>query len=189
MERLQKVLFDAVNFGEEEWRDFSSRWKARFIAKNDYLIKKGMIEKYFYFVNRGVLRAFHIKDGEEICIGFTYDDDFAGGYDSFLTCEPTQFYIQALVDSELYAISREDLYLMYDRYKNVERWGRLFNEKLLLGKGLREVAILSYSAEERYRRLMTQSPHCLQLIPQKYLASYLAMTPETFSRLRKKVKL
>ena len=48
MERLQKVLFDAVNFGEEEWCDFSSRWKARFIAKNDYLIKKGMIEKYFY---------------------------------------------------------------------------------------------------------------------------------------------
>ena len=189
MERLKKKLFEAVKFTNEEWEDFSGRWKVMKVQKGKYLIKRGAVEKYFYFVNYGVLRAFHIKGGEEICIGFTYDDDFSGGYDSFLTGEPTQFYIQALVDSELYAISREDLYLMYDKYKNVERWGRLFNEKLLLGKGLREIAILSYSAEERYRRLMTQSPHCLQIIPQKYLASYLAMTPETFSRLRKKVKL
>ncbi|MDN5215627.1 Crp/Fnr family transcriptional regulator [Fulvivirgaceae bacterium BMA12] len=189
MKNLQKVLFDMVNFDTEAWNDFSSRWKIKKVPKNEFLIKKGMVEKHFYFVNKGVLRAYHIKDGEEICIGFTYDNDFSGGYDSFLTEKPTQFYIQALVDSELLAISREDMNLMFDRYKSVERWGRLFNEKLLLGKGLREVAILSYSAEERYRRLMTQSPHCLQLIPQKYLASYLAMTPETFSRLRKKVKI
>ena len=188
MESLKKALFETVNFDKREWEDFGGRWKVRRVPKNEYLIKKGMVEKHFYFVNKGVLRAFHIKDGEEICIGFTYDNDFSGGYDSFITGRPTQFYIQALVDCELFAISREDLYLMYDSYKNVERWGRLFNEKLLLGKGLREVAILSYSAEERYRRLMTQSPQCLQLIPQKYLASYLAMTPETFSRLRKKVR-
>ncbi len=188
-EKLKHIIFKDVVFDTEEWSEFSSKWKTVSIVKNDFLIKKGSIEKYLYFVAEGVLRAYHIKDGEEVCVGFTYTSDFSGGYDSFITGQPTQFYIQALSDSTLLRISREDLDQMFDKYKIVERWGRLFNEKLLLGKGLREVAILAFSAEERYRRLMTQSPQCLQLIPQKYLASYLAMTPETFSRLRKKVKL
>ncbi|MDN5204424.1 Crp/Fnr family transcriptional regulator [Fulvivirgaceae bacterium BMA10] len=189
LENLRKKIFAKVSFSDKEWEDFSSKWRPKIFHKNDFMIKAGEIEKYFYYVEKGVLRAYHIKDGEEICVGFTYDGDFSGAYDSLLTKKPTQFYIQAIVDSSLYAIHRDELNAMYDQYKSVERWGRLFNEELLLGKGLREVAILSFSAEERYRRLMTQSPHCLQIIPQKYLASYLAMTPETFSRLRKKVKL
>ncbi len=188
-DKFKNIIFKDVVFQHDEWVDFSSKWKPIAVPKNEFIIKKGTVEKYLYFVVDGVLRAFHIKDGEEICVGFSYTNDFSGGYDSFITGGPTRFYIQALNPVNLLRISRDDLDALYDKHKIVERWGRLFNEKLLLGKGLREVAILAYSAEERYRRLMTQSPHCLQLIPQKYLASYLAMTPETFSRLRKKVKL
>ena len=59
-------------------------------------------------------------------------------------------------------------------------------EELLWGLGMREISVLSYSAEERYDRLLGNAPHILQLVPQKHLASYLGMTPETFSRIRKK---
>ena len=82
-------------------------------------------------------------------------------------------------------IHHRHLKQLYDEYKVFERWGRLFNEMILMGFGVFMRSLLADSAEERFNRLMTQSPHVFQLIPQKHLASYLGMTPETFSRMRK----
>ena len=74
---------------------------------------------------------------------------------------------------------------MFDSHKGIERWGRIFNSKILIGMARRQIEVRAYSAEERFDRLQNDSPHIFQLVPQKYLASYLGMTPETFSRLRK----
>jgi CRP-like cAMP-binding protein len=70
----------------------------------------------------------------------------------------------------------------------MERFGRLILEELVVARATREIEQLSLSAEERYRRLLARSPHLLQLVPQKDIASYLRMTPETFSRLRARVR-
>jgi hypothetical protein len=75
---------------------------------------------------------------------------------------------------------------LFDQYKVFERWGRLFNQSVLVGFGVFIQSILADSAEERFNRLMDQSPHIFQLVPQKHLASYLGMSAETFSRMRKK---
>jgi len=74
---------------------------------------------------------------------------------------------------------------MFDIYKSVERWGRMFNANMLVGMSRRQLEVRNFSAEERYDRLFNQSPHIFQLVSQKHLASYLGMTPETFSRMRK----
>ena len=76
---------------------------------------------------------------------------------------------------------------IFDKYKWVERWGRILNANILIGIGRRQVEVRSYTAEERFERLFNQSPHIFQLVPQKHLASYLGMTPETFSRMRKAI--
>jgi CRP-like cAMP-binding protein len=70
----------------------------------------------------------------------------------------------------------------------MDRWGRLILEEVVQGRATREIELLTLSAEERYRRLLQRSPHLLQLVLQKDIASYLRMTPETFSRLRAKVR-
>lgn len=181
---FQKVILTA-----EEWQAFYNRFQVREFKKGDYLTKEGQVERHFYFVADGVMRYFFLKNGKEIDIGFSYQYTFAGVYDSFLLQMPSRYNLQAIDHTVVLGITYNDLNELFDTYKNMERWGRLINQEALIGKAYREIAILSYSAEERYRRLMQQSPHCLQLIPQKYLASYLAMTPETFSRLRKRVKL
>lgn len=97
----------------------------------------------------------------------------------------SDIYLQALTDCELLKISFTDLNAMFDKYKSIERWGRIFNAKILVGMARRQLEVRSYSAEERFERLCNDSPHILQMVSQKYLASYLGMTPETFSRLRK----
>jgi len=76
---------------------------------------------------------------------------------------------------------------LYDTIPAMERFGRLILEELLAGRATREIEQIALGAEERYRRLLVRSPHLLQLVPQKDIASYLRMTPETFSRLRAKV--
>ncbi|EAY31893.1 Crp/Fnr family transcriptional regulator [Microscilla marina] len=185
---LRATIHQKVILSDEVWEDFAQGWTLVTPAKNEYLTKVGETERYLYFVEDGVQRGFHLVNGEEVCVAFSFDHSYSGIVDSFLTQTPAKYYLQAISNSVLLRLSYHDLQGLYDRHKSVERWGRLICEDILIGKANREVAILSYTAEERYRRLMTQSPRCIQLIPQKYLASYLRMTPETFSRLRKKVK-
>lgn len=188
LQHLQEIIARKVTCTPQEWDDFSTLWELVTYKKNEYITQVGQVEHYLYFVEAGVQRGFHLVDGEEICVAFSYDHSYSGIVDSFLGQTPAKYYLQAISDSVLLRLNYQDLEALYERYQWVERWGRLISQDILIGKANREVAILSYTAEERYRRLMTQSPRCIQLIPQKFLASYLRMTPETFSRLRKKVR-
>lgn len=141
-----------------------------------------------YIVEEGVQRLYFEHDGDEHCLGFAYGHSWSGDYDSFLAQRPGRFQVQAVTDSVLLGIDRNDLMRLYDRIPSMDRWGRLIVEELVQGRATREIELLTLSAEERYRRLMARSPHLLQLVPQKDIASYLRMTPETFSRLRAKVR-
>lgn len=185
---LKKRIEALSQLTEEEWTDFSSKWKQKSVAKNEYLLKPGQVEGYFYFVGVGVIRVFGENEGEEINVGFTYDNEYSGVYDSFLAQKPTDLYLQAITDCQIIRIHYTDLMDQIDKHRSIERWNRKFNAEMLIGVSRRQVEARSFSAEEKFKRLMDNSPHIFQLVPQKHLASYLGMTPETLSRLRKKVR-
>ena len=184
---LKKHIEKYCLLQEGEWAYIASKWKPRDYGKGEYILKAGQVENYFYFVHRGVMRLFADKDDQEVNAGFTYNGDFSGVYDSFLAQQPADLYLQAIAPCECLRIHYDDMMELYDAYKSMERFGRLFHADMLLLMARRQIEARSYSAEERFQRLLDHSPHIFQLVPQKYLASYLGMTPETFSRLRKKL--
>lgn len=181
-ERIEKY----VSPTEEEWAAFASKWKPFSIAKNVIVTEFGEVEQYFYFINDGLIRGFFVKDGEEYNIGFSYRGDPSGVYDSFLHQVPSQWALETLMPTTGLRITYPDLMTLYDDHKVFERWGRLFFTDVSIGLGLFIRSLVADTAEEKFQKLMQRSPQVVQLIPQKHLASYLGMTPETFSRMRKK---
>lgn len=184
-EALHTAIESSSSILEEEWEDIKSYWKTLKAKRNEHLTQIGKVEHYFYFVHDGVLRGYSFNDGNEVTVGFSYNGDYSGAYDSFLEQTPSDFAIQAISDADLLRIHYTDLMKLYDKYKCMERWGKIFNSNILIGMARRQVEARSYSAEEKFERLAKDSPHIFQLVSQKHLASYLGMTPETFSRLRK----
>jgi len=182
---LRNSIEHLTSLTEEEWSTIKPYWKSHNLPKNDYLIKAGEVEKYFYYVHDGVLRAYILNNGNEVSIGFSYNGDYSGAYDSFLDQKTTDFYLETITDIKMLRIHFDDLMRLFDQFKSMERWGRIFNANALIAMARRQVEVRAYSAEEKFERLAHDSPHIFQLVPQKHLASYLGMTPETFSRMRK----
>ena len=163
---------------------FLEPWKKHSLKKGRHLIRIGETENYFYFIHSGVLRAYTDKDGNEISVGFTYNGDFSGAFDSFIGRIPSWFGIQALSPCEMLRVTYDDLMKLFDSSHQIERWGRIFISEMLIRMAKRQVEVRSFSAEERLSRLEQNSPQIFQFVPLKYLASYIGMTPETLSRLR-----
>lgn len=185
-EQLKQVVCRSVNPTDTEWEEFIGQWQPFSFPKNHIVTDFGQVEPYFYFVHKGVIRGYFEKGAEEYSIGFSYDGEFSGVFDSFVMQRPAQYCLETICDCEGLMISHAHLNALYDQHKVFERWGRIFSEMILCGFGAYIQSILADSAEERFNRLFANAPHVFQLIPQKHLASYLGMTPETFSRMRKK---
>ncbi len=185
VERVQSF----VDLTSEELNALESSLQVATFSKGDHIIQDGKVESYMSFVVEGMVRAFHRLDGEELTVAFIYEGFYACSYNSFTHRTPSRYALEALEDTRVVRLSYENCQRLMDRYKCFERWGRLEVEKAYFLMEQREISILSYTAKQRFNRLWQNSPHLFQRVPQKYLAQYLGITPETFSRIRRQVEL
>jgi CRP-like cAMP-binding protein len=154
------------------------------LKRNDFLAKPGEVESHLFYIIKGSLRIYFPNQSEEICVGFAYDNSLICSYPSFIQQKRSQYGIQALTKTAALAIARKDFYELLHAHRDLESSWRMLEEDALLGKIEREAEMLTFTPEERYNRLLERSPHLFQIIPRKYIASYLRMTPETLSRIR-----
>ena len=184
-EKLTRIFNSKVTLEAEEISDLLAKWNRPLVlGRNDFLIKTGQVESNLFFVLSGSMRIYFQNLADEICVGFGHTDNLICSYPSFILGKPSDYYIQALTRTETMAINRDEFYSLLYKYRNLERAWRMLEEDALIGKIEREVEMLTFTPEERYHRLIKRSPHIFQIIPRKYIASYLRMTPETLSRIR-----
>lgn len=159
------------------------------IPKKSIFLRLHAIEDHISFIESGVVRLFIPKDDpeKEITFGFSFKDEFVSAYDSFLTQTPSAYQLQALTKTTLLSISYQDLQEVYNNTKIGNFIGRLTAERLFLIKSKREQQLLNLTAEERYIALFEERPELLQLIPLKYISSYIGVTPQALSRIRKRL--
>lgn len=187
MGHIREYYEKIIKLKESEWEFIASCFNRKDFAKNQIITPKGETENFLSFVEKGIVR-FYIPDNEnELTFGFTFDKEFTCAYDSFLTQTPSEYELQALTDTIIWQISYEDLQKVYTHTKVGNYLGRFASENLFLTKSKRELTLLKYNAKERYLKLFHEQPDILKFIPLKYIASYIGITPQALSRIRRQI--
>lgn len=153
------------------------------ISRNEFLTVNGSIDTNIYYIESGSLRVFVLDDCEEQIIRFGYKENLIVSLDSFLTGNPSAYFIQAIKKTVLRVIPKQQIDTFLKDEANSLLWTKIL-ENLILQQLDREIDILTNSPKERYRRVLKRSPQLFQEIPHRYIANYLRMSAETLSRLK-----
>jgi CRP-like cAMP-binding protein len=154
------------------------------VERNEYLKVKGSIDTNVYYIESGSLRVFVLDDYEEQTIRFGYKENLIVSLDSYLTGKPSVFFIQAIKKTVVKVITKQQMDNFLKQESNRLWWMGVL-ENLVLQQLEREIDILTNSPKERYLRVLMRSPQLFQEIPNRHIANYLRMSPETLSRLKK----
>ena len=177
-ELLLKKIRKYITLSEEECAFIKELFKPLSLTKGEILLQEGNTCKYFCYVNKGLLRQFINYEGKELTIHFNEEDTFICDFESFISKTPSQKTIIALEDSVLQMISYSNLQRFYKEIREGERFGRLL---------LEETFIEADSPQERYLKFMRQYKNIEQRVAQKYIASFVGVTPQSLSRIRRRI--
>lgn len=170
----------------EESAYFTSLLKSRSLRKRQYLLQAGDISRYECFVNKGCLRTYLVDDtGQEHNVQFAIEEWWIGDMYSFLTGNPALYNIEAIEDSELLLIEKKQLDELYNKVPKFDRFFRILLQNAFANMQMRISENMSLSAEERYTRFLQRYPKFEQRLSLKQIASYLGITPESLSRIRR----
>lgn len=170
----------------DEISDFTSQFKKKSLCKGDYLLQSGSVCKELVFVQSGCLRMYYLSNDVEVSVWFAFPNSLATELASFISQEPAGFFVQAIEDCQLLYISKATLTTFYQTYPALNEVMRTIWEEVMVNMIYRFTALQQESAEQRYLDLLKE-PEYLQHIPQKYLASFIGVTPSSLSRIRKKL--
>ncbi len=186
---IREHLNQMSELTDQDWEFFAAKLQRRDIPKKTSFLKKGTIENHISFVVSGVVRLYipHEDPNKESTFGFSFKEQFVSAYDSFLTQSPSTYSLETLTDTTILSISYEDLQEVYKTTTIGNLIGRLTAERLFLLKSKREQTLLFYTAEERYLNLFKDRPEVIKEIPLKYISSYIGVTPQALSRIRKHI--
>ncbi len=189
MKQLIRALFDSqALLTDEEWDLFASRLEHKFIKKGDMVLREGDVENYLSFIVSGSVRHYvYDEKCDEISVAFCSGNSFCSSYNSFIRQTPSLLSIQALEDIELWRMSYVNLQELYACSHTGERLGRINAELYLCEKEEREIMLLTMTAQERYLHLLKNNPKLLDLVKLEHIATYLGITPQSLSRIRRSV--
>jgi CRP-like cAMP-binding protein len=187
-EVLRQKITEKITLTEEEFDFCKSLFKPKKLRRRQYLLQEGDVCVYQAFVEKGMLRSYTIDEkGIEHVLQFAPEGWWAADLASYLTLEPSVFNIEALEDTELLLLNQPSWDQLMQRFPKFERYFRLLIQNNLISTQKRLIQSFSQSAEEKYIKFTKTYPQCVQRVPQHMIASYLGITRETLSRVRRQI--
>ncbi|HWV73309.1 MAG TPA: Crp/Fnr family transcriptional regulator [Pseudosphingobacterium sp.] len=162
--------------------------KTRSFKKGDFITVPGQIQRELYFVKSGVQMSYFDTGDKIYTLAFTYFPHLCAIAESFSFQVPSKYFLVCLTDSELEYITHDTLQKLVDQSQQIERLFRRMTEAMFANMIDLHIELRALTIEERYKTFCRKSSHLLQLVPHKYIASYLGIDPTNFSRLFNKVK-
>ena len=184
IENLLNYCSRYIQLAELDQRAIELNFKPIKLKRKNYLLKEGMICDFVAFLNSGVIRHYHIKEGNEITCDITLQHNFITDFKSLTQNIPTKYNFQILKDAELFVINKNDLLRLYAENRNIESFGRIMAEQVAQRTIEIAMSLSSDKPEERVEKLLKQRPDLFQEVPQRYLANLLGLSPESLSRIR-----
>ncbi|MDZ4809663.1 MAG: Crp/Fnr family transcriptional regulator, partial [Bacteroidota bacterium] len=186
---FKNYLGKFVQFADNEFNEYVMPViKIRKFAKNELLTKAGEVENYFNFIIKGLIRKYYQKGKHEINTQISTEGYIIHSQESFHMRSPSEYSIVTIEPSTVVSISYEDLESVFDKSKKMEHLGRLVITHTMMLKDRWQTQLLKMTPRERFLNFVTRNPELMQRVPQKLLASYLNIKPETFSRFKHLLK-
>ncbi|MGN6530884.1 MAG: Crp/Fnr family transcriptional regulator [Ginsengibacter sp.] len=189
MRRLFNYInqYASILIPEEGFEDFISHFVQKRVRKKQYLLQEGEICKHMAFIAKGAMRKYYLDEsGIERIVDLYIEDWWAGDRESFVTSKPSVYNIDAWEDCELFLLSRDNALKLVDECPAFNEFVRKLDENNNIATQKRITSYISSISEKRYADFVDQHPYFIQRFPQHLIASYLGMTKDTLSRIRKK---
>lgn len=185
---LYKKINEKTTLTPEQFELCRPFFTPKKLRKRQFILNEGDVCKYNIFITNGLLRSYTIDDkGNEHILQFALEGWWTADLYSFFTEEPSIFNIEALEDSEMLLITRPSWESLMDKLPVMERYFRILLQNNLIATQRRLIGSISETAEQKYIKFMNAYPESVQRVPQHMIASYLGITRETLSRLRRDI--
>jgi CRP-like cAMP-binding protein len=184
LEYVRQFISKHIELTEEEFQLFASKLQLVSFDKKTKLVEIGEVATTFYFVLKGISRRYFYRGKQEVITHLIKEGGMMGSVISFLTGQPSRYALETIEPVTAYSLSKKDLDELYSMDKKWEKFGRKIITAFFLQVENQILDNIRYSTKERFINFMKHNPELVLRVPQKYLASYLEIQPETFSRLK-----
>ena len=158
--------------------------KVRKFGKKELVTRAGEVENYFNFITKGLVRKYYKKGQQEINTQISFEGHLILSQESFHSRRPSEYYVETVEPTTFVSITHDDLEKVYSQSHRMEHLARLLITYAMVIKDNWQIQLVKMTPRERFLNFVTKNPQLMQRVPQKYLASYLNIKPETFSRFK-----
>lgn len=187
LDKLKMYCKTKVPLTEEELNLIDTYFEIKKLKKKEFLLQGGNICNFIGFIAEGSIRHFHIKDGIEKTCDISFENYWVTDFQSFTHNTPCIMNLQAMEGITIFVIRKENLYKLYNECNKYETFGRLMAEQVAQRATEIAMSLSSDKPEERFRNLIKNQTDLFQRVPQKYIANFLGISPESLSRIRNRI--